>query len=135
MFKSVRAGALYFLVVFGVGFVFGIVRTTLLAPRTGETLAVLIELPFILAIAWWSCRLILRGMALPPTLRSRLPMAVTAFALLMAAEAALSVVLFGRPIVSPLQLADSAAGALGFAGQVVFALFPLFMNARARKPS
>lgn len=135
MLRSVLAGFVYFVVVFSCGFVLGIIRTALVAPRTGDTLAVLIELPLILTIAWYACLVIVRSMAIPPGLQARLPMAVTAFAFLMAAEAGLAIVLFGRPLTTALQVADSAAAALGFAGQVVFALFPLVTEPTRRKPT
>jgi hypothetical protein len=135
MLRSVLAGFFYFLVVFGCGFVFGIIRTVVVAPRTGDTLAVLFELPFILMIAWYACRLIVRSMEIPPGLRGRLPMAITAFACLLAAEALLAAVLFGRPVSTPPPVFDSPAAALGFLGQVLFALFPLFTEPTRRKPT
>jgi hypothetical protein len=46
---AVVAAALYFMLVFTVGFALGPVRAFLLEPRLGRTLATLIETPFLLA--------------------------------------------------------------------------------------
>lgn len=45
--RIVAAAALYFLIVFSVGFALGPARVFLLEPRFGETVAVLCEAPFI----------------------------------------------------------------------------------------
>lgn len=44
--RIVAAAALYFVIVFGVGFLLGPVRVYLLEPRFGETIATLCEAPF-----------------------------------------------------------------------------------------
>jgi hypothetical protein len=46
--RIIAAAAFYFLIVFGVGFVFGPVRIFWLEPQLGETLAVICEAPFLL---------------------------------------------------------------------------------------
>ena len=60
---SAEAGCLYALIVFVVGFVFGAVRVLLIAPRLGETAAVSIEAPFMLAASWNLSRWISIGAA------------------------------------------------------------------------
>ncbi|MEL7429628.1 MAG: hypothetical protein AAFN43_06475 [Pseudomonadota bacterium] len=49
--NTIFAGAAYFAIVFAAGFILGAARTFLLAPVAGEMLAVLVELPFILAVS------------------------------------------------------------------------------------
>jgi hypothetical protein len=46
------AGIVYTLGVFVFAFVVGAIRVTLVAPRTGALLAVLIESPIVLAVSW-----------------------------------------------------------------------------------
>jgi len=46
---ATAAGALYALIVFLIGFIFGTVRVLLLAPRLGEIAAVVLETPVMLA--------------------------------------------------------------------------------------
>jgi hypothetical protein len=121
---AIRAGVLYFALVFAAGFVLGTLRVLALAPALGETTAVMAELPLILLIAWSACRWLTARLRVPGVPRPRAVMGALAFALLIGAEAMLGAVL-GRPLAA--QAADLAhpAGALGLAGQVAFALLPL----------
>lgn len=53
--KACKAGLLYFAGVFAAGFACGGIRRILLVPSVGETWAVVIEMPVILAISWLLC--------------------------------------------------------------------------------
>ncbi|MFN3371416.1 MAG: hypothetical protein ACK4Z0_07820 [Sphingomonadaceae bacterium] len=126
-----RAGLLYFLLVFGLGFLLGSLRVLLLAPWVGETLAVILELPIMLAAAWFICRALVRRLGVPATAAARLGMGALAFLLLIAAEIALGLALFAR---APAEVAAgfrTRAGLLGLAGQILFAIFP-WLQLRAR---
>ena len=118
MAGALRAGALYFAVIFALGFLLGTVRTLALAPRIGEMGAVLAELPVILAASWFAAGRLARQLG--PALRPRIAMGGFAFALLMAAETGLAAVLGEAPFAG----LATPAGALGFAGQLFFAAFP-----------
>ncbi|GAB1262581.1 hypothetical protein NBRC116495_32880 [Aurantivibrio plasticivorans] len=50
--------ALYFCIVFLVGFAFGTLRILILVPSVGEQTAELIELPFMIAVCFWAARYI-----------------------------------------------------------------------------
>jgi len=123
--KALLAGAAYFAVVFAAGFVLGAIRTLVLAPRVGDLAAVLIELPVILAIAWWVCGQIIRQFRLPGDLTSRLVMGASAFALLILAEFALAALMSGISLSGFVAAWLTPAGAVGLAGQVLFAIFPV----------
>ena len=56
MFWATEAGALYAIIVFVIGFILGTIRVLLLAPRLGETMAVSLEVAFILTASWVVCR-------------------------------------------------------------------------------
>ena len=56
VFRATKAGALYAIRVFLIGFIFGTIRVLLLDPHLGETIAVIIEAPMILAASWFVCR-------------------------------------------------------------------------------
>lgn len=127
-----RAGAAYFASVFALGFLLGVIRVGLLEPRLGETLAVLIELPLILAAAWWICIALVRYFAVPERIRTRLAMGAVAFALLMLAEFSLAWTLSGRSPLMHLAGYRDGAALLGLGGQVTFALFPLLAARRRR---
>lgn len=130
MATALAAGVRYFLVVFGIGFALGTVRTLFVVPRLGDLAAVAIELPLMLAAAWWVCGRLVRH--LPPGLAPRAMMGGSAFVLLMVTEFAMSVWLFGRsPATYAAGLRD-AAGLLGLAGQIAFAALPLIDHAYRR---
>jgi hypothetical protein len=126
--RVLAAGAAYFAAVFGAGFVLGVLRTLVLAPRLGEVAAVLVELPLILAWAWFVCGRLRRRWPLP--VRDAALMGATAFVLLMVAEALLSIGLAGRTLAVHLAAYAEPAQALGLAGQLVFAALPAL---RARR--
>jgi hypothetical protein len=125
MRNATLAGLAYFAWVFAIAFAVGIVRVLVVAPALGATAAVLLELPIILAVSWWSCGVLLRRFAIGPALRDRLIMGLTAFVVLQAAEAVLAVTAFGRSPAAYLAGFTTLAGQLGLAGQIGFALIPL----------
>jgi hypothetical protein len=127
----VKAGSAYFALVFGIGFILGAIRVLVVAPRLGELVATLIELPIILTAAWIICERVSARFLVPDRWRPRLAMGGVAFALLMLAELGLSVLL-GNSIGEHLDAYRSLHGALGLAGQMIFAMFPLVqVNRRA----
>jgi hypothetical protein len=128
--RAALAGALYFLVVFAAGFVLGILRVLVVAPRLGELAAVLVEVPLLLVASWLVCRAITRRLAIPHHRPDRLVMSVVAFCLLISIETVLGYYAFGRSLESQRALMATAAGAVGLGGQIVFALFPLLQSGR-----
>jgi hypothetical protein len=123
------AAAAYWGAVFAFAFGLGIVRTLWLAPQIGALAAVLCEVPLVLAASWWTARRVAARCGITGR-GEALAMGLIAFALLMAAEAALAGVLAGQ---SPAQWARSLmtpAGAAGLAGQVLFALMPWWVAGR-----
>jgi hypothetical protein len=120
----VKAGSAYFVLVFGIGFILGTIRVLGVAPRLGELVAILIELPIILTAAWIICERVSARFLVPDRWRPRLVMGGVAFVLLMLAELGLSVLL-GNSIGEYLDAYSSSPGALGLAGQMIFAIFPL----------
>ena len=123
--RSLIAGIAYCGVVFAVGFVLGALRVTLVVPRLGETVAVALELPVILAISWMACRWLIVRFAVPADRNARLVMGATAFAVLMAAELGVSMIIFGRTLADHLDQYRTAPSLLGLTGQLAFAAFPL----------
>jgi hypothetical protein len=128
--NTVAAGAAYFAGVFAAGFVLGIIRTLRVAPYTGDTVAVLIELPIILTIAWLACKWAVRVFRVPVSRSHRLTMGAIAFCLLMLAEAVLSATLSGRSLSEHLALYRHAPQQIGLLGQIAFGLFPILQLRR-----
>lgn len=127
-----RAGLAYFAAVFALGFVMGTVRTLWLAPRFGAVTAVAIELPIMIAASWFACRACVRRFAVPETVADRVLMGALAFALLMLAELAISVLLSQLTPREHFALYSRTEHQLGLAGQVAFALLPLWMRSERR---
>lgn len=123
MTKPLRAGVLYFAIAFGAGFVLGTLRVLLVAPAIGPVWATALELPLMLAISWVACGALARRSAVRGA-GAGLLMGAFAFALLMAAEAALSVFVFGRTWAEHIAAHTTPEGLLGLAGQAVFGVFP-----------
>lgn len=124
MRSAVGAGAAYFASVFAAGFALGIVRVSVLVPLVGSLGAVLVELPVILTASWILCGWILRRFDVPRAVSRRLVMGGVALALLLGAEVVLAAVAFGRTPAAYLSSFATTEGAVGLAGQIVFALFP-----------
>src|SRR5215475_1797870 len=93
-----KAGLVYFGVVFAAGFILGAIRVLVLVPRLGEMVAVLLETPLMLAVSWFASRWTTKRISVPGEVSPRLLMGMIAFALLMMAEAGVSVFAFGRTI-------------------------------------
>lgn len=123
--RAVRLGAHYATAVFLAGFVLGALRTLVIAPRTGDLAAVLVELPVILAISWGVFGALARGQA-RLTLSARLLTGLAAFAVLIGLELALAAVI--TPGGPSAMMANwlTLTGGIGLAGQIAFALIPVW---------
>ena len=130
--KSLKAGALYFVLVFGAGFVLGPIRILWLAPRVGERAAELIEEPIMLAVTILAARWITRRLAVPAAAGARLAMGFAGLALLLAAEFSLVLSLRGLTLADYFAQRDPVAAAVYYAMLGVFALMPLLLAGGSR---
>jgi hypothetical protein len=88
--RSFKAGAVYFLLLYVVGFILGATRELLLAPRLGVVAASAIEaLPMFAAIFHFA-PLIARRFGIPPKSSGRMLMGCFGLALLIGAEIAMT---------------------------------------------
>jgi hypothetical protein len=130
VFPAIEAGgAFYAIVVFLVGFILGTIRGLLLAPRLGETTAVIVEAPIMLAASWFVCRWCVDRLNVRRTVAARSLMGLVALVVLMSAEVRLSVV-FGRSIADQLAAYGSLARRIGLGAHVIFAMFPVIQGWR-----
>jgi len=126
MRTAIKAAMVYWAMIFALGFLLGAIRTYWIVPALGDvTIAVLAEIPFMLAASWWCARTLVRRYAVDRTAR-RAVMGGLAFALLMAAEATVGLILAGEKLSVWLAGLWHMPGILGLAAQILFALFPLF---------
>jgi hypothetical protein len=132
---AVRAGAVYFAIVFSIAFLLGAIRVLLVAPRLGETVAVMLEAPLILAISWAASRSCVRLFEVREETAPRLLMGAVAFAILMSAELGVSVLIFGRSVADFVAGYLSIPGAIGLAAQLAFGVVPAIQGQRELRRS
>jgi hypothetical protein len=122
--QVLKAGVLYFALVFGAGFVLGPIRIMWAVPRFGERIAELMETPIMLGVTILAARWIVRRVAVPSTPSSRLGMGCVSLGLLLVAEFALVLWLRGLSITEYLASRDPASGAVYYVMLGVFAIMP-----------
>jgi hypothetical protein len=125
--QIVKAGLLYFVCVFGAGFLLAPLRILVLAPRAGPRKAELIEFPIMLLVAMVSARWIVRILELSPAWPSRVGMGLIGMGLLLIAEFTLVLRLRGLSVRKYLQTRDPVTGAVYYAMVAVFVLLPLLV--------
>ena len=119
------SAAVYFGLVFAAAFALGALRVTVVVPRLGTLMAVLIEVPIVLGISWIVCRQVVRLFDVPSEWLPRLVMGILAFILLMIAEPAIAIFGFGRSLTQYFGEFRTTAGLIGLLGQIAFALIPV----------
>jgi hypothetical protein len=125
--SPIAAGAVYFALVFALGFVLGTARTFFVhdAPGTSRLIGVLIELPIMLGASWFLCLGVVRRLRVAPAIVPRAAMGGVALALLLLAEWLVGALLLGRAPSEHVALYRDPSYALGLAAQLGFGLMPL----------
>jgi hypothetical protein len=128
--QILKAGVLYFALVFGTGFVLGTLRTLWFVPRLGTRMAELLEMPVMLVVtiaaAWWT----VRKLAVPPTPSRRFGMGGIALGLLLLAEFTVVLWVQGLSIREYLASRDPVSGTVYCVMLGGFAVMPLLMARR-----
>lgn len=127
-----KAGCAYAMSVFAIGFALGAIRVLLLVPRFGDTVAVLLEAPVILAISWRMSRWSVKKRGLMTDTGGALLMGTISFAVLMSAEFVTAVTCFNRTVAEYFAGFWSVPGAIGLAAQLCFASFPFLQATNSR---
>lgn len=133
MHHAIAAGSTYFTIAFLFGFAFGAIRSTWIAPLVGKLSAVAIELPLMLIVSRLACGWCLQRFSIE-RLPARVTTGLVAFALLMLAEASLSIFAFGQSLTAHLTGYLSPPEALGLLGQICFGAMPLVLL-RSTRPA
>jgi hypothetical protein len=118
------AGIAYTVGVFVVAFAVGMIRVTLVVPRLGPLLAVVLEAPIVLAVSWRVSLWCTRRFNVSRHFRVRILMGTVAFSLLMFLELSFAVLVFGEAVDHYFAKFASIPGAIGLAMQVCFATLP-----------
>lgn len=128
--QILKAGGLYFAVVFGAGFVLGILRVLWIVPAFGTRTAELMEAPIMLVVVILAARWTARRLRLSTDPGTRLGVGVLALLLLMVAELTVVLGLRGLTVREYLAGRDAVAGTVYLLMLCVFALMPLMVARR-----
>jgi hypothetical protein len=126
--QTIEAGAFYFALVFGAGFVLGTIRTLWVVPRIGTRKAELMEAPIMLVVTIVAARSIILRLGLPFTFSARLGMGCIALLLLLVAEFGFMLRLRGLTIREYFASRDPVSGTVYYVMLAVFALMPLLLR-------
>lgn len=133
-FRALKAGILASVLVMLAGTVLGTLRELVVAPRTGEMVATLLELPFILGAGWLACAAAAQTCSLPAATGPRLTMGAAALVALLGLEVALATAASGATAATIVARYREPAAQLGLAAQALYAAFPLLQARLRRKP-
>ena len=128
--RTQKAGALYFALVFGAGFVLGTVRVLWVVPALGTRAAELIECPVMLVVIFFAAGWVVRRFSLPPTVAARLGPGLIALGLLLAAEFTVVLKVQRLTLAQYFASRDPVAGTAYIVMLLVFAVMPLLVLRR-----
>jgi hypothetical protein len=131
--KVLKAGVVYFALVFGAGFVLGPIRIMWLVPRVGTRLAELIEMPLMLGVVVFAARWVVRKFAVLQRPADRLGMGCIALFLLLTAEFGFVLRLRGLSMREYFTTMDPVSGTVFFVMQGIFAIMPLIVGQTMRR--
>lgn len=131
--RQIAAPALtYFALVFGAGFLLGILRVFWLAPVLGARAAELAETPVMLIVIFFAARWIAKHFAVPSSATVRLSIGLIALVCLLAVEFTVVLWLQGITIRESIAKRDPVSGAVYAASLILFALMPLLVGPARR---
>ena len=128
MKQAPKAGVLYFLMVFAVGFVLGIIRTLWVAPKLGARTAELMEAPLMFGVSIVAARWVVRRLMLSPKWPSRFLCGGVALGLMLLSEFMLVRWLRGLTIRDYFATRDPVSEAVYYLTLVAFAVIPVFVR-------
>ena len=128
--RTIQASFAYFALVFGAGFLFGIIRVPFLVPRLGVQTAELIEMPFMFVAILFAAWYVVRRFTLKSS--ERLATGVLALALLLTAELTLATVLQNQSLTAYVASRDPISGSVYLLMLGVFALMPSLLSRQRR---
>ncbi|HUJ18975.1 MAG TPA: hypothetical protein VL197_13410 [Nitrospirota bacterium] len=128
--RTLKAGILYFVLVFGAGFILGPIRVLWLVPRVGVRAAELMEAPIMIAVTILAARWVVRQFEVPAALSARLGVGLLAFGLLIASEVSMVGWLWGMTIRQYLANQDPVSGTVFYLLIAIFGVMPAFVARR-----
>ena len=126
--RILKAALVYFLIVFGIGFLLGPIRILLVVPRLGERMAELLEAPLMLLVIIFAANWIVRRFQLPMRPIYRLGAGAIAFVLGLLFEFGLVLKLRDLKLSEYFASRDPVAAGVYYVTLVLFALMPLVVR-------
>ena len=126
--RILKAAGLYFVLVFGAGFVLGTIRVLWLVPALGTRTAELVEMPVMLAIVILSARWVTQYVQVTPTASSRLGMGGMALAMVLALDFTVILWIRGLSFRQYVEMFDPIAGTTYFMMLGIFAVMPFLVS-------
>jgi ABC-type uncharacterized transport system permease subunit len=126
--QVVKAGVLYFTLVFGSGFVLGTIRTLWVVPRLGTRTAELMEMPIMLAVTIVAARWTVVRLSVPIVWSARLEMGCIALVLMLIAEFGFVLWIRGLSIKEYFASRDRVSGTAYYVMLAAFAVMPLLVR-------
>ena len=130
MKETLKAGAVYFALVFAAGFVLGAIRTLWVVPRLGARTAELMEAPIMFGVSILVARWVVRHLGVLPLWSRRLAMGCFALGLMLLVEFTVVLWIRGLTIRGYLESRDPVSGTVYFVTLGAFAAIPIFVGRR-----
>lgn len=126
--RAVGAGAVYFLIMFALGWVFGSIREVTVVPMLGATAGVVLEFPFIFAASVVVALGVIKLCAVPARLGPRLMMGLAALLLLLGAEALMRSMLKGQTMRDYVESFATVRGMFFALAAVIYGAMPVILG-------
>jgi hypothetical protein len=126
--ETLKAGVLYFALVFAAGFVLGTIRTLWAVPRLGVRTAELMEAPIMLGVSILAARRAVRHVGVAPLWPRRLAMGCIALALMLLAEFTFVLWIREMTIRGYFEARDPVSGTVYFLTLGAFAVIPILVR-------
>jgi hypothetical protein len=126
--ETLKAGVLYFALVFAAGFVLGTIRTLMVVPRLGVRTAELMEAPIMFGVSILAARWVVRHVGIPPLWSRRLAVGCVALGLMLLVEFTVVLWVRGVTIRGYFETRDPVSGTVYFMTLVAFAVIPVFVG-------
>lgn len=122
--NTVKPAVVYFLLVFGAGFVLGIIRVLVILPLVGERAAELIEMPFLLTVIVIAACWLNRHLLPDAQAQHRIAVGLLAMGLVLAADLVVGITLRGLSLSEVFLHRDLVSGTAYYLSLLLFAFMP-----------
>lgn len=128
--QTLKPGIIYFLLVFGAGFVLGTIRELVVVPYVGHRIAELMEMPLMLLAMVLAALWVTRRFPEPRNNAGRLAIGGIALGLMLAGEMAVGIGLRGMTAADVILNRDPISGAAYYVSLILFAAMPWIVSRR-----